>query len=193
MDDSGGSSSPVFAGASDRPRSAPARPARILPYLYRRHWPELVGHIRREWGSGPPDPEDAAQAAFAQYAALNDAERIDNPRAFLFRSARNFVIDEKRKEQVRQRSQSTLLAGQETADELDPLRVLVAKERVAILIKVLNDLPARHREVFLMYKIDGLIFTEIAKRFSMSPAWAKNVVTQTLIRLDRAVRMAEGK
>src|SRR5687768_7863946 len=113
------------------PGAAPRAPS--LSSLYVRHWGEIVAFIRHTCGTGPPDPEDAAQAAFTQFAALEHTETIENPRAFLFRSARNHVVDYKRKEAVRRREQLTVILGSETVDHIDAQRVLEAKERVAIL------------------------------------------------------------
>lgn len=55
-----------------------------LAELYRRHLSELTRYIARTFGAGPPDPEDVVQEAFAQFAALENPQAVENPRAFLF-------------------------------------------------------------------------------------------------------------
>src|SRR3982751_272673 len=62
--------------------------------VYARHWSELCHYIKKHYGAGPPDPEDVAQEAFMKFAAIDDRDAIDNPRAYLFRTAHNVLVDE---------------------------------------------------------------------------------------------------
>lgn len=144
----------------------------------------------RRAGPGRP-PEDAAQAAFTQFAALEHPETIENPRAFLFRSARNHVVDHKRKEAVRRREQLTVILGGEIIDHIDAQRVLEAKERVEIVNGVLAKLTQRHRDVLLMHRIEGLTFAEIAERSGFSQSLAKKLFYDALTKCDRAIRKAD--
>src|SRR5688572_3251372 len=66
-----------------------------LSDLYRVHWKGLCGYVRAQFGPGPPEPEDVAQTAFIRFAAADPAH-IENPRAFLYATARNLVIDHHR-------------------------------------------------------------------------------------------------
>lgn len=185
---------------SDGPRSVPPRDEAhepgapvALSTLYARHWTEIVAYIRQTCGVGPPDPEDAAQAAFTTYAALDTPEAVENPRAFLFRSARNHVVDCKRKETVRRREQLTVILGTESADYLDAQRVLEAKERFAIVTGALQKLTQRHRDVLIMHRIEGLTFDEVAKRLGFSPSLAKKLAYEALSKCDRALRKADRR
>lgn len=186
-------STPAKPASAKTSSIEPARPARALSALYASHWAEIVGYIRQNCGPGPPDPEDAAQAAFTQFAALEDPQTVENPRAFLFRSARNHVIDYKRKEAVRRREQLTLIVGIETADHLDAQRVLEAKERVEILNSVLAKLSQRHRDVLVMHKVEGMTFDEISKRLGFSPSLAKKLAYEALTKCDRAMRRVDRR
>ena len=67
----------------------------LLSDLYLVHWKGLCGYVRAQFGPGPPEPEDVAQSAFIRFAAA-DAAHIENPRAFLYATARNLVIDHHR-------------------------------------------------------------------------------------------------
>jgi len=70
--------------ALDHSTPALVRRENGMDVLYARHWGELCHYIKKHFGAGPPDPEDVAQEAFVKFAAVNDREAIDNPRAYLF-------------------------------------------------------------------------------------------------------------
>jgi DNA-directed RNA polymerase specialized sigma24 family protein len=64
-----------------------ARPALLEPLLgrnkefdalYAQYWAELCSYVRKRFGPGPPEPEDIVQEAFIRFAALDDADRIDD-------------------------------------------------------------------------------------------------------------------
>ena len=163
-----------------------------LNQLYRQHWQELVTYVRRTFGDGLPDPEDAAQHAFTQYAALENPERVLAPRAFLYRCAINFVIGHKRRNQTRAKFASSpeadfLFGG---ADEIHGERVLCAKERAAILTQAISQLKPRHREALILNRLHGMTYAEIGTSLKISASEARRLVTVALSRCDRALLAA---
>jgi RNA polymerase sigma-70 factor (ECF subfamily) len=166
-----------------------------LADLYRRHWAELVRFVARSFGPGPPEPEDVAQAAFAQYGALEKTESVGNPRAFLYRSARNFAVDQKRRMNVRARFAASADAAHlyESADELDAERVLGAKERLRILDRAVRGLEPRARQALVLHRIHDLSYAEIARQTGMSQTQVKRLVALALLACERALREADGQ
>lgn len=65
------------------------KPGGEVERLYRSYSESMRRYIAKAFGAGPPDPEDAVQAAFEKYAALENRADVLNPRAFLMASARN--------------------------------------------------------------------------------------------------------
>ena len=196
---------PVSAsGEWDEPNSAPAKIAagamssarrEALDRLFQRHWNEIVAYVARAFGKGPPDPEDAAQSAFAQYAALEEPERIVNPRAFLYRSAGNYVLDFKRRAKTRARFEASaeaeiLMGG---SNELTPERVLSAKERAEILEKAVLSLKPRHREALLLNRLHGMSYAQIARAKGVSETEARRLVAMAVRICDQALLAAESE
>jgi RNA polymerase sigma-70 factor (ECF subfamily) len=166
-----------------------------LDDLYRRHFGALSGFVRRKFGAGPPDPEDAAQAAFARYAALPDRAEVKNPRAFLYRCASNYVIDHRRRLAV-----SARLAGEVenlnalgASADTDPARVLEAREELAAVIAAIEALDARRRDVLIMNSIEGLSCAEIARRMSLSQTRVVQLYAQALAACAKALAATEGE
>lgn len=158
-----------------------------LETLYRRYRNGIHRYVARTFGPGPPDPEDVVQVAFEKYAALDETEKITNPPAFLFRSARNYVIDQRRQLSVRAEYARDVVAVTSYSDDLDGARVLESKQRWAVLEAAIARLDARSREMLLMNRIHGLSSAEIARRNGCSPTLVKTIIARALVACHRAL------
>lgn len=168
--------------------------ARALAQLYRRYWAELTAYARRTFGPGPPDPEDVAQSAFARYAALEDADEIANPRAFLYRTAHNIVMDHRRRAAVRSRLSADLALVEPGAPaDLDGERVLSGRERLAIVDAAVRAMESRRRKVLIMHAIHGLNYTEIARRMRISPTRVTQLFAEAVALCNKALREADER
>jgi RNA polymerase sigma factor (sigma-70 family) len=123
-----------------------------------------------------PDPEDAEDILQEVFFELVEAYRLPEPieqiGAWLFRVARNRIID-----RFRKKREQPLPEALETAEEsedgywLEQTLPALASEpetyyaRAMLLEAIsvaLDELPARQREVFIAHELDGLSFKELA-------------------------------
>ena len=58
--------------------------------------------------------------------------------------------------------------------------VLAQRQRVRLLAEVIDELPPRQREVFLMHKFDGLSHAEIAEKLGISRSMVEKHVMRAL-------------
>ncbi len=176
---------------ADGPSPPPGRLARVnaLSRLYRDHWRDLCRYLAATFGQGPPEPEDVAQLAFARVAAYDDIHALRNPKAFLWRTAYNIAISEKRSLSVRRRRADDVrdVFFAAAGDEFTPERVLAAKEQVATVHAVLAAMPAKRRRILVLNRIDGHSFAEIARRMGLSQTAVKKHVARAMIDLDAAL------
>lgn len=161
-----------------------------MDVLYARHWSELCHYIKKHFGAGPPDPEDVAQEAFMKFAAIDDREAIDNPRAYLFRTAHNALVDEHRRLALR-RANPRDTEAQPVSDDRTPERVLVGQERLEILTRSLRAMPAARRRSFLLNRLQGLSCAAIARMTGYSESAVKKHIGLALTELEAAVTAAE--
>jgi hypothetical protein len=49
--------------------------------------------IRATFGFRAADPQDVAHSAFARYVSIDVRQAVENPRAFLYTTARNIALD----------------------------------------------------------------------------------------------------
>jgi len=161
-----------------------------LAELYRKHLGELTRYITRTFGAGPPDPEDVAQEAFTQFVALENPQAVENPRAFLYRSAHNLAVDHHRRHTVRNRfaREQAPAAEAEISDDRDAERVLSAKQRLSIVEQAIRDMEPRRRTVFVLNRIHELSYAEISRRLRMPETTVKRLVAAAIVECERSLR-----
>lgn len=164
-----------------------------LDFFYRRYRQSIVRHIERQFGAGPPDPEDAVQAAFERFANVEDKSGIRDPGAFLRRSASNFVLDHYRAHKVRAAHADLEFELGDRTDDFDAHRVLSSKERLALIERTIREMDQRRREVLVMNRIQGLSCAEIARRLGCSPTLVKMRLADAITHCQRALRVADGE
>lgn len=175
-------------GAQSLPAAADEVVSRAdLETSYFLHREEIIRFVRRTFGEGLPDPEDVVQNVFERFARLGGQERVQNVRAFLFRSARNYVIDERRRQSVRAEYASATLATAELSDDLGAERVIESRQSWAAIETAIGRLDARSREMLLMHRIHGLSYAEIARRHECSATLVKSIVARALVACHRAL------
>lgn len=165
----------------------------LLDRLYREHMRDLCRFIQHRFGPGPPEPEEVAQIAFARFALSAESGAIDNPKAFLYRTALNVVIDQHRRAAVRQRHVVEVLHDGADRDDFDAERVLASKERLAVIEAVISAMPEKQRRVFVLARVDGLSYAEVARRTEMSETNVKRLVMRAIVECQAALRQADGE
>lgn len=131
------------------------------------------------------DAADVAQSSFervyAHALAAPTASPVTSPRALLFHTARNICIDHARHHAIAHAwlEDRTALNTEDCAPSVEHI---VAQQQLAERVfECLQQLPARRREVFLLFRAYGYTREEIAARLDITEvAVAKHVVRATL-------------
>ena len=152
-----------------------------IKHIYSAHWKELCGFIRSRFGS-PPEAEDIAQAAFLKFADQEDPTAVENPKAYLYKTARNLVVDYHRspKNVLATEDQINEQESGQTSDVWQPENVLMSRQEASIVEEAIMSLPERDRAFLLMLRLEDLTYTEIAKRANMSRSGVQKIITQAM-------------
>lgn len=142
-------------------------PDAVLTGLYLAHAHELHGFARRRVGR--QEAEDVVQDTYLHLLQRGAAATLEHPRAYLFRIAANRAVDLARKTKIRSR-----YAGENV--DLDQLSGSAGSPEAASegamelrrLQAALAELPPLCRAAFLLNRIDGLTYAEIAERLGLS-------------------------
>lgn len=70
------------------------------------------------------------------------------------------------------------------ADDFQPEQLLSARERLELMAKTVEGLPARCREVFILRRVEGLSHAEIAKQLDISPRMVEKHLHRALVALQ---------
>ena len=128
--------------------------------------------------------QELTQDAFLRlYLKLTEGKRIDSPRAWLYRVARNLAL----RHYERERRFDEL--GPETAfadERPDPERALIDKRRSAALAEAIRQLSPRQREC-LHLRVKGLGYREIGTVIGISTSAVGEFLRRATERLKEAL------
>lgn len=137
------------------------------------------------------DAEDLAQEAFLRAFASEAAQPITSPKAFLFKVARNLALNERAKaanattvplEGFVENSVVGDVGQVALEDEMD------ARQRIHMLARAMASLPPQCSKVFLLRKVHGLSYKEIAEKLGISVSTAEKHAALGLVRCSEYLR-----
>ena len=152
---------------AERARDTTAGP---LAALYQNYFDQLVAGLRAIYGGGPPAPYDIAQRTFEKLSARGGLNGIDDPEGYAWIAARNLMMTELRSQSVRARHATDAQSSHWAAacDELDPERVLIAKDDLEMVMRTLREMPERRRNIFLAKRVEGMTAEAAGAKFGVS-------------------------
>ncbi|MHB8528752.1 MAG: RNA polymerase sigma factor [Caulobacteraceae bacterium] len=145
------------------------------------NWAKLLQRIKRIVARRE-DAEDLLQQAYERLERFRAARRVDNPAGFLVRAAVNIGIDEQRRDRHIERAYTVHRDGLGIADSA-PMQdeVLAARQRLERVRLGLTKLSVRTREVFLMHRLEGLKYREIALRLGISQSAVEKHIAKAAV------------
>lgn len=139
--------------------------------------------VRR--GASHEDAEDFIQEAFARLTAYRGEAPIQQPEAFLTRTAFNLATDEARRRQ-RRRLVSQPVEALDLADLSAPAdEVLHRRQRLDRLTAGLQAMDATTRAMLLAQRLDGRALADIARAHGVSVSAVEKRIARGLIFLMR--------
>jgi RNA polymerase sigma-70 factor (ECF subfamily) len=153
----------------------PCHPLLPLAVLERYHR-ELLGFLSRKV-TDAATAGDLVQESYARvYAAQQAGLVISDPRALLYRTARNLLVDHHRRSRVRDEGDAATGQDPEDVDvdeviagpQYEPEARVAARQELAVLAACIDALPPRCRETFELYKFEELSYAEVAQRMGVS-------------------------
>ena len=133
------------------------------------------------------EAEDLTQEVFLRLVRRLDAEAIDNPEAFLFRTAVNLLRDRSRREKTFRNHLSETELRQDRFEGISPERVLESRQALQRALQCLEELDERTRDAFILHRLEGLKYAEIAEVFGVSVSSVEKYIIKALAHLMRRV------
>ncbi len=142
------------------------------------HEAALRAWLRQKYALGV-EVDDVVQETYAILAGLESVEAIRNPRSYAFQTAHSLILAHLRRSKIVSiRSASDLELAGAMADTPTPEQVAEDRDELANVARVLEDLPPKVREVFLLRRVQGLSQRQIAERLGITENSVEKRISQ---------------
>lgn len=135
--------------------------------LYRQHHGWLVQMLRRRLSGNTEHAADLAHDTFERVMRSQSRLAFAEPRGFLTTVAKRLLIDQSRRRAIEQAYLDSLAARSEAVEPGPETHALVL-EALDAVCRMLEQLPARVRRVFVLVQVEGLAYLEVAQALGIS-------------------------
>jgi len=157
-------SAPALPGDDVLPPHAEA----VANALSRRFRPALMAFFLRRIRNHS-EAEDLTQDVLMRVSEKGSFIDAARPDGYVFQIAANLLRDRGRRLKVRAIYQQGLGANEASrVEELDPDRVLQARQSLAAVVTALNEMPERTRTIFTLFRLENMKQREIADMLGIS-------------------------
>ena len=155
--------------------------------IYLQYQEELCRSAMKKFGISRSEAEDVVQTAFIRYT--ESTVSVENPRAFLYKTCSNIVIDQIRRRQVQlSYAQSVTDSEAESVEEVGPERLVEGRQRLSIISRALWAMPSKRRKLLMMSRFDGLSYAEISRRVNLSETVVRKHIANALAGCQHALQ-----
>lgn len=141
--------------------------------------------LRRYFRKRAPahEVDDLVQNVFLKMQARSAAEPVADIERYLFRIAATVLVDGHREDPLHLRRHEALHEGIEPIDALSPERILLGAEALDRIMTVLQSLPPRTSEAFILHRFEEMTYDAIARRMGISKSGVEKLIMRALDRL----------
>jgi RNA polymerase sigma factor (sigma-70 family) len=149
--------------------------AGLVEQLFREHNEALVRFLALRLGSHQ-EAKDVAQEAYVRILSLHEPGAISFLRAFLFKTAANIAVDRVRSQQRRFHSASARLFEELRPGPSSPEQLLGGVQELAVVRRLLGELPPKCRRALLLHRVSGLATEDIAVQMGLSERMIRHYI-----------------
>ena len=156
--------------------------------LYCEHHGWLFGWLRRKLGCAQ-NAADLAQDTFTRILnARESVATLREPRAFLSTTARRLIIDQVRRKKIENAYlQELALTAQALEGFQSPEQILTTLEALEQIAFILEGMRDKQRQAFVLYYLDGLTQSEIARQLELSDRTVRKYLIQALLHCSHSL------
>lgn len=115
------------------------------------------------------EAEDLVQDVFVRLARRGDLQNIEELGGYIFETAASVLHDRGRRRQVRAADAHEIFDSEKHGGaDFAPDRVLQGQERLRLASAALLQLPERTRHVFVLRRLEGMRYGDVAARLGIS-------------------------
>lgn len=150
-----------------------------LHVLYERHSRELTAFARQRVGAD--EAADTVQETYLRVLQYSSLDALENPRAYLYRIAANTATDQG----IAATARANRIEFEIEPDALHspcpgPEDIADSRQRLALCLAAMEELPPVYRHVFLLHRVDGLTQSEVADALNIPRRTVERYIAKTL-------------
>jgi RNA polymerase sigma factor (sigma-70 family) len=153
--------------------------SQVVERLFREHNEALIRFLRGRVGSNH-EAREVAQEAYVRLLSLDQPGAVSYLRAFLFKTAANIAIDRRRRHQNFHKIAGPQLFA-ELTENRTPERQLSGEQTLRQLGILIERMPSKCRECFVMNQIQGLDAATIAAQLGITDSMVRKYVVRALL------------
>lgn len=178
--------------AQQRARGGPESAADLARRLDARYRTPLMNYFLRRVRDRA-EAEDLTQEVFLRIVRRPSAEPLENAEVFLFSIAGNLLRDRARRASSHRRAEHRSLDDPEgdltqsaaLIEDRAPDRVLMSQESLTEVLRALDELGERTRDIFILYRLEKMKHREIGALYGLSASAVEKYVRKATAHLAR--------
>ena len=178
--------------AHDRARQGPETAAELALRLDGRYRTPLMNYFLRRVRDRA-EAEDLTQEVFLRIVRRPDPAPLENAEVFLFSIAANLLRDRARRAQSHHAADhrslddpgGDLTQSAALIEARGPDRVLMSQESLGEVLRALDELGERTRDIFILYKLEKMKHREIGALYGLSASAVEKYVRKATAHLAR--------
>lgn len=144
------------------------------------YYKELLRYLIRRTGDLHAAEDVTMQAYTCALQHQHDGHTIAHPRAFLYQSARNLLANQAKRQAVEARILETLaIVGAAEVPSVE--RQVDARQQLRRLEELLDAMPAKRRNAFILVRIHGMRYAQAAAHMQISEAAVEKHIIRALM------------
>ena len=147
-----------------------------------KYYDELIYFALKQVGD-KEKAKDIIQETYSKVLEIKEKFKINNERAYLYKIAKNIVINQALENQ---KLQTTIYEENIHFSPISeqPEEILIQEDQEKIFMQIINDLPQRAKEAFILYTIDGYSRKEIAQILGVSSNAVEKLIKRATIKVE---------
>ncbi|RBQ30473.1 RNA polymerase subunit sigma [Arcobacter sp. FW59] len=127
--------------------------------------------------------KDIIQETYIRYLEIKDKYEIENERAYLYKMVKNIVVHEALENQ---KLQTTIYEENLSLipEYEQPEDILIQEDQEKIFMQIIEELPQRTKEAYILYTIDGYSRKEIASMMDTTSNNVEKLIKRASLKIE---------
>lgn len=151
---------------------------------FRKYYLELRRYVQQKYARAG-EADDIVQDAFQNILSAGKIDSLENPRAYLYKTARNIALNRLRQKDCHLGVFVELEEQDVMSEPLD--QQIVAEIDVRHVGRALDRLPEKDRTTFLMNRMDGKSYKQISEELGITVSSVEKRMMKVLTAIRRAM------